>query len=112
MKALTKRTFQSTIDDTPLAVVVFHEHGCRACRQFDGVIRRIEAERRKRKAAPTVTFFRVRVRGNEAIAEAQRIMEWPSMVFFKWGRKVGKVGGNFDIDDTRTIIANFLRLAH
>jgi thioredoxin-related protein len=108
MKNITSKTFEKEHQGA-YVVILYYDEGCPACKRFDKVYRKLEDENRSEPDSPRIRFLRMKISGNEGTAFAQRVTEWPMMIFYHRGRRVGKVAGALPVVDARKVMRNLLK---
>ena len=80
--------FNTSISESPIAVVDFWATWCGPCRALSPFIDKLEKE------FNNITFYKANVEEAESIAEQLGVQNLPCVVFFKDGKEVERVVGN------------------
>ena len=87
-KIATNTSFDGLLEDSKLVVVDFWATWCGPCRMISPILDELEAE-----MADQITVVKVNVDDAEDIAARFRIMNIPTLLFFKDGQIVDKTVG-------------------
>ena len=87
-KVATNTNFAELLQDGKLVIVDFWATWCGPCRMLSPLLDEVEAE-----VADKVTVVKVNVDDADEIAAQYRIMNIPTLLFFKDGRQVDKTVG-------------------
>ncbi|MBR1705215.1 MAG: thioredoxin [Bacteroidales bacterium] len=87
-KVATNTNFAELLQDGKLVIVDFWATWCGPCRMLSPLLDEVEAE-----MADKVTVVKVNVDDADEIAAQYRIMNIPTLLFFKDGRQVDKTVG-------------------
>ena len=86
MKEITSTDFTTTIKNDAV-VVDFFGDGCGNCKAMEPTMAQIEVENKN------VTFVKINIKNAQAQVEEYDVMTLPTLLFFKNGVLVDKLGG-------------------
>ena len=87
-KVATNTNFAELLQDGKLVIVDFWATWCGPCRMFSPLLDEVEAE-----MADRITVVKVNVDDADELAARYRIMNIPTLLFFKGGQVVDKTVG-------------------
>ena len=87
-KVATNTNFEELLQDEKLVIVDFWATWCGPCRMLSPLLDEVEEE-----MADKITVVKVNVDDADEIAMNYRIMNIPTLLFFKGGRQVDKTVG-------------------
>lgn len=102
IRELTTETFKEAVAAADFAVVDCYGDFCFACELLDQLFRSL-AER-----MPGVSFMRINLTQNFAIAEEMNIFDFPTILFYRDGEIIAKELGSIDEETFKNSLAKML----